>query len=625
MSDNKNINRLFNEFPPVSTKDWETKINQDLKGADYEKKLVWKTLEDINVKPYYRSEDLENLKHLEFFPGDFPFIRGNKTDNNDWYIRQDIIVDNANDANKKALKILNRGVNSIGFVFNNFETFSKNDFNKLLNDIHINSIEINFIAGHYSVEILRWLIEKIKNEKLNPDEIIGSVDFDTIGVLTLKGNFCKSDEFSFNYAKELIEIGKELPNFKNIVIHGDYFHNSGSSIVQELGFSLAVGCEYLYQLTKRGISIDDIAPKFKFQFAVGSNYFMEIAKLRAARMLWAKIIECFSPCCQEKAKMNIHCETSQWNKTIYDPYVNMLRSTTESMSAALAGTDSLTVLPFDKAYSEPSDFSERIARNTQIVLKEEAYFNKVIDPSAGSYYIEKLTDSIVEQSWKLFCEVEENGGYVEAFKKGFIQNEIKKITQKRDLNIATRKEIFLGTNQFPNFDETLKIEIPDSVIIPKSAKAENAITEPLIPYRGTQAFEILRQKTEKSGKRPKTFMFTYGNLAMRKARATFSCNFFACAGFEVVDNSGFKTIDEGIKASIDNKADIVVICSSDDEYKEIVPEIYNKLKDKAIIVVAGYPKNIVDELKSKGIKNFIHVKSNILETLSDLQKQLGIK
>lgn len=622
MSENKK--KLFEEFPPVSTETWKEKITTDLKGADFEKKLVWKTMEGFKVQPYYRAEDLEKLDYLETFPGEFPYIRSKKKDNNDWYIRQDINVKDAKKANEKALDLLMKGINSIGYVFDDSKDVTNEDLDQLFKDICLESIEANFVNAHPSKDVVNWLVQKVNDVNANKSEIYGSIDFDPLGYLTSTGKFCKTAEKSFEKAKSIIQLSKDLPKFQTITVHGDYFHNAGSSLVQELAFSLAVGAEYLYQIAQLGLSVDEVAPKIRFKFSVGSNYFMEIAKLRAARLLWAKIVESYNPSCKCKGKMNIHSETSKWNLTIYDSYVNMLRTTTEAMSAALGSTDSLTVLPFDVAQNETTEFSERIARNQQILLKEEAYFNKVVDPASGSYYIENLTDSIAENAWNLFNEVEEKGGYLETFNAGFIQEKIKEVAQQRDMNIAQRREILLGTNQFPNFTESYKGEISEDLFQPKTIKSDEQIAQPLVPYRGSMAFEALRTKTEKAAKTPKAFMLTMGNLAMRKARATFSCNFFACAGFEVVDNLGFKTVEDGVNAALEAKADIVVLCSSDDEYTTIAPEVYEMLKGKAIVVVAGYPKDAMEDLKAKGITNFIHVRSNVLETLTGFQKELGL-
>jgi methylmalonyl-CoA mutase len=316
-------------------------------------------------------------------------------------------------------------------------------------------------------------------------------------------------------------------------------------LVQELAFSLAMGVEYISWLTEQGVDSAEALSKIKFNFALGSSYFMEIAKIRAARYLWAKLAESYLPSEIDSSMMCIHAENSQWNKTVYDPYVNMLRTTTEAMSAVLGGIHSLTVLPFDVAYQKPTAFSERAARNQQLIIKEEAYFGKVVDPAAGSYYIENLTQSMIQHSWTLFLKVQEMGGYTEAFTQGFIQSEINNLAQKRESNIATRRETVLGVNQYPNFGEVADKKVVSMDVVRKISiqKPADADCNPLPQYRVSQAFEELRLKTDLASKRPKVFMLTVGDVAFRRARAQFSCNFFACAGFEVVDNIGFKSVD----------------------------------------------------------------------------------
>jgi methylmalonyl-CoA mutase len=293
----------------------------------------------------------------------------------------------------------------------------------------------------------------------------------------------------------------------------------------------------------------------------------------------------------------------------------MLRATTESMSAIIGGTDSLSVTPFDNIFIANNDFSNRIARNIQIILSEEAYFDRVIDPAAGSYYIENLTNSIAAEAWKLFLKVEKEGGYIACLKKGLIQSEIKTISDKRINDIASRRETLVGTNQYPNFNEQVLGNIEKDVFEDKNEVPTNQVVKPIKSLRGAQAFEKLRLTTEKSGKRPKVFMLTIGSLAMRLARSQFSSNFFALAGFEVIDNNGFDSIEEGVRSALEVKADIVVLCSSDDEYATLAPEAYEKIGSKAIFVVAGAPASM-EELVTKGIVNFINIKSNVLEALT---------
>jgi len=612
MADNKE--KLFTEFPPVSTQEWVNKITTDLKGADFDRKLVWRTLEGINVQPFYRSEDLEGIDYLEQVPGDFPYVRGNKT-SNEWYIRQDIDAKNIEAANNKALDVLMKGVNSLGFCIEKGKKLSEEEITALLKDIALDCLDINFEPAHSSKEIIAFV-------KKNAEKATGSVNYDALGKFAITGAFCESAEKSFDFATELIKDAAALSNFKVIGVNGRNFNNAGANIVEDLAFTLAMGNEYLSELTERGLSVDEIAQKMKFNIAVGGNYFMEMAKIRAARLLWSKIVEAYEPNDKAAAKMSIHAETSQWNKTAYDPYVNMLRTQTEAMSGVIAGVDSFTVKPFNVAFEESTEFSERIARNQQILLKEEAYFDKIVDPAAGSYYIENLTNSIAEHAWKLFLEVQEKGGFIAAMKAGFIQGKINETVDTRNKNIARRKDTYLGTNQFPNFNEVLA-DLNAKALESVNLKAENAIIEPLTIQRGSQTFENLRFKTDKSGRRPKVFMMTMGNLNFRLARAQFSSNFFAVAGFEPIDNNGFPTVEEGVKAAMDVKADIVVLCSSDDEYAEWAPAAYELLKDKAIFVVAGAPA-CADELKAKGVTNFINVKTNVLEELTRYQKELNI-
>jgi methylmalonyl-CoA mutase len=617
---------LFAEFPPISTEQWEAVIVKDLKGADYERKLIRKTLDGINIRPYYRNENLKDLKHItEPNPGEFPFVRGNRPDNN-WLIRQDIYVENCKSANLIALEAIQRGAESISFAIKSLSNVDSTSIADLLKGFPFESIELNFSPGKHISTLIDLLAEYFKLKNIDSTKIKGSFSYDPLGCLTKTGSFCEQGLGDGKvFTKEIFEkISLILPNFEVFAIHAKHFKNAGSTIVQELAFAMNMASEYLSSANSMGIPIKTIATKIRFNFAVGPEYFMEIAKIRAARYLWAKIIEAYDNESANNAKINIHSVTAEYNQTVYDPYVNTLRSTTEAMAAVIGGSDSLTVLPFNIQFDEANPFSERIARNQQIILKKESYLDKVADPSAGSYFIENLTNSIIEAAWQLFLEVEEKGGYLAAFKQGFIQESISKTAQKRDTNIASRQEILLGTNQYPNFKEKAK----DSIKISAKKTGSNAmcndkIAEPIKIYRAAEAFEDLRLTTEKSGKTPKVFLLPYGNIAMRKARAAFSTNFFACAGFEVIDNNGFASPKDGIDAAIASKSEIVVLCSSDEEYPVIAKEIVDSLKGK-IVVIAGNPKESLELLQSIGIKYFIHVKSNVLETLKSFQKDLAI-
>jgi len=627
MEKNDQDKKLFSEFPPISTSQWEEKINADLKGADYDKKLIWKTDEGINVRPYYRAENLEELGYLSSPPGETPFIRGTKKDTNNWIIRQDIENDNIIEANRIAIDAISHGANAIGLDVKAITAHKQ--MQQLLQGIDISKTGINFISSRSYPLTLELFIYELAHRDLDGTKVSGSLNFDPIGFLLLHGDFYLTKQGNFDEAEYLIQtINKKIPGFHAITVNGQLFNNAGATLIQELAYSLASGNEYLAELTSKGLPVESIADSILFSFGIGSNYFMEIAKLRAARLLWSKIVEEYHPETPESGRMFIHSTTSLWNKTIYDPYVNLLRTTTEGMSAVIGNSDSISILPYDSPYKNESEFSRRIARNQQLILKEEAYLDKVIDPAAGSYYIENLTNSIAVNTWELFKNIEERGGMIECIKTGFIQHEIEKSCRKKDMDIAQRKIVILGTNQYANPLESIAGNIEKPIGI---GNETTSTYKKLQIYRGAYAFEEIRLATEnavsKGIKKPAVFLLTVGNPGMRRARASFAMNFFGCAGYEVIDNPGFKAVEEGVKVALNSKAEIVVVCSSDDEYAAIIPVVCKGIKSEnnnVLIFVAGYPKEIVEQLKSDGIDDFIHIRTNVLEFLKNLNKKFGI-
>ena len=634
MADSKE--KLFSDFSPVSTQEWMDKITVDLKGADFEKKLVWKTNEGFKVKPFYRQEDLEGLKTTEGLPGQYPYIRGIKKDDNTWFIRQDITVNDAAEANSKALDILNKGVDSLGFQIKAKE-LNAEYLDTLLKDICCECVELNFsTCQRHMLQLAQLLVAYFQKKGYAPEKLKGSLNFDPISKMMQKG---KDVSAVIATGKELVETLAAYPHFRCIAVNSVQLNNAGAYIYQELGYALAWGNEYLNQLVEAGVPAALAAKKIKFNFGISSNYFMEIAKFRAARMLWADIVKQYAPKCPRTdckntgadgtcycaCKMVAHAETSNFNLTLFDAHVNLLRTQTEAMSAAIAGVNSITVSPFDKAYETPDDFSERIARNQQLLLKEESHLNRIVDPAAGSYYIENLTVAIAKQAWDLFLAVEEAGGMLQAVKAGSIQEAVNQSNKARHEAVSKRKEILLGTNQYPNFNELAGDKRPldgcKKCGCGGEAHEEEGTLAKLETARAASEFEALRLETEESGKRPKAFMLTIGNLAMRQARAQFSCNFLACAGYQVIDNLGFASVEEGIEAAMKAQADIVVICSSDDEYAEYAIPAFKALNGRAMFIVAGAPA-CMEELKAAGIENFIHVRCNVLETLREYNSKL---
>ncbi len=597
--------KLFSEFQAPTKQEWLDKIGVDLKGADFQKRLVWKTPEGFSVQPFYQRDDVEKLSTPYSMPGEFPFVRGNKKNDNTWYIRQEIEADDAKAANAKALDILNKGIDSLSFTIPG-DSVSAEFVEVLLKDIYCDCVELNFnTCKRHSVELAEILVAYFEKKGYDKEKIVGSIDWDPMDKILQGKPVDHIMDVMNTYAVPLVNTLKDYPNFRCITVNAVNLSNKGAYCMQELGYALAWGNEYMQQLTDAGVDATLAAKKIKFNMGISENYFMEIAKFRAGRMLWAEIVKQYNPQCDCACQMIVNAITTEYNMTIFDAHVNLLRSQTETMSAALAGVHSIVVTPFDAAYEKPDDFSERIARNQQLLLKEECHFNIVVDPSAGSYYIETLTESLAKEAWKEFLAVEEKGGFLEAIKSGAVQEDIDATNAKRHTLAAQRREFILGTNQFPNFNE----------------KSEGK--RPLNNTRLAADFENLRLATEGAAKQPVAFMLTIGSLVWRQARAQFSCNFLASAGYKVIDNLGFPTVEEGIEAAMKVNADIVVLCSSDEEYAEYAVPAFKALNNRAMFVVAGAPE-CMEDLKKEGIENFIHVKVNQLETLKEFNAKLGI-
>ena len=609
--------KLFDMFPPITTEEWMAKINVDLKGADFNKKLVWRTNEGFNVMPFYRKEDIEGLYTIGSLPGEFPFVRGTR-DNNDWLIRQQILGETPQEINDHARHSIDRGVESIGIKL--CKDFNPADIETILKGIDIRKIEVNIsCCPGKAAEVAEALVSYVKANGAS-DEFRGAIEFNPYKRLLRHGlAFPKSIS---EEAMKVYAAVKEIKGIKCFMVDSYLLNNAGAYITQELGYALAWGAQWLTTLTEAGLTPCEANARIKFNMGISSNYFMELAKFRAARMLWAEIVKAYNPESLDCCKMHAHAVTSQFNQTIYDAHVNLLRSMTETMSAALAGVDSIETLPFDLQYKKPDEFSERIARNQQLLLRSESHLDKVIDPAGGSYYIETLTASIAEQAWKLFIETQEAGGFEALLTKGEIQGKVNESGIKRHTDVARRKEILLGTNQYPNFNEKALDKIENTgCCCGCGENAADGAVEYLNFDRAASQFEQLRLDTERSGKRPKVFMLTIGNLAMRLARAQFSANFFGCAGYEIIDNIGFNSVKEGVDAAMEKGADIVVLCSSDDEYAQFAPEAYKELNGRALFVVAGAPA-CMDELKAQGIEDFIHVRVNVLDTLTGFNAKL---
>ncbi len=615
--------KLFEEFPPVSKQEWKDLIMKDLNGGDYQKKMVWHTIDGIEVEPLYTAEDIENIGFSKGAPGVFPFARGNKSIDNSWEICQTINASDVKAANAKAKEFIKKGVQGIEFLLDFMN--DQNEFDALLEGIDIENISIHFQGSHSYSILINLLKNHCVSRNIDTKKIKGSFNFDSFAYYLLNGEYYNSCSDNLNELKCLFdETAQTFPKYKVLTINGHHFHNAGASIVQELAFTLSSAHEYLVKMLEVNLKAADMLPYFRLSFATGSSYFAEIAKIRAARLLWAYITRHYVPGNQELAQVEIHSVSSLWNKTIFDPYNNMLRTTTETMSAILGGSNSINTLPYDITYRPSEGLSDRVARNIQHILKEESYLDKVIDPAAGSYYIENLTASIAHHAWELFQQIEQQGGFIKAMENRFVFDAITKTATERYNLIASRRTTVLGVNQYPNRKESMVEKITNPLPKHRPEKA-------LKLFRGAQAFEELRLATgnyvKNGGVRPKVYLAQYGNLSMRITRAQFITNFFAIAGFEIVEGPSINNIEWTVNQIKEQKPDIVAICSSDDDYGDVAPELakaIKQLESDITVIIAGNPAEHIETLKTAGVDDFIHVKTNALASLQSYQEKLGV-
>jgi methylmalonyl-CoA mutase len=606
--------RLFSDFPEITTRMWEEKIRSDLKGDDYNKKLVWNSDEGIPIKPFYRQEDIEALDYLEGIGN----LKNQSDTPNGWLICQQLTPGKKLEKTNKRIKAaLKGGAQAIRIQLGEARLSEVPVLEQLFDGISLQEAELHF-GGCPSADALYSSLCTVASHKGSEySELKGCLGADPLGKMAETGIPIASFE---NLGKLVKKVKESSPEMKVIEVHGSLIQNASSNLVDELAFSMAMASEYMAILTDRGIDPLTAQEALLLYLGSGPNYFMEIAKLRAARILWVKIAEAYGVE-TSKARIRIHSVSSQWNMTLYDPHVNMLRGTTEAMSSILGGADLVNVLPYDYPNGKGSAFSDRIARNVQIILREEAYFDQVGDPASGSYYIESLTDSLAEKAWDLFCEVESMGGFRKAFAAGWIQDKALASRKKKTDRASSGRGRILGTNAYPNFHE---LNLHQLIASPKIAEMDmtGSTLRPLQAFRLSWPFEKLRLETERSKRRPRVLLFKYGNPVWMTARATFAANFFACAGYEIVDPSPFKTLNEGLSSACSGNFDIVVLCSSNDVYSRTAPAIQKALSGISIVVIAGYPADNIDELKKAGLEHFIHRESNVLQTLTSFNKAL---
>lgn len=573
---------MLQEFPPVTTQAWEDAIRNDLKGADYARKLIWQTPEGLAVQPYYRAEDLVNPERNEEISGTPSCV----VKSGDWRICEEIDAVDLEDANRAAQRAIEAGSEEIAFL--NVAVRNASDLKMLLVNLH--EVPVDFPSA--GEPLLRLLGEKLK---ARPDSLRITTGWNPLD--------------NFDFAAEIAATAP--PSFVPFTIRAEDFAESGANAVQEIGFALSVGVEFLAGMQERNVEIDRAAAAISFSFSTGASYLFQIAKLRAFRRVWSQAVESFGGT-DIGARTRIRTRTSRWNKTIYDPHVNVLRATTEAMSAILGGADSICVAPFDECYKTPNEASRRLARNTQIILKREVLLGQVADPGAGAYCLEVMTDYLAREAWKTMQKIESDGGYRKVSASGQLHAALDQAIAASEKAVVSRRRVLTGTNQYADPHETALDRI-----------------EPLhfsAVHRAAQPYERLRLRYERHLARtgtPLRFLLTeFGDAKMRAARSNFAANFLACAGFEIAVEHLEKA---GAIAASDT--DVIVLCSSDAEYPAMAAELAKELTAlgrKTPLIVAGNPES-ADQLRAAGVADFIHIKSNPIEVLAYWQQRLGIE
>lgn len=455
---------LFNEFPEVSAKQWKQKIQMDLKGADYNETLVWESLEGINVKPFYHQEDLKNIPTYSL-PKD-----------HDWSVGQSIYVGDTQKANTKALEIMEKGVESLVFTIPN----EKTDFEALFKGINPEGLELYFNFDFLALEPIKKLVSLLKDKKAK-----AHLNIDLINHLAKDGNWYHNMEKDHELLTELVSLGTS--NISIIGVDLSLYQNSGANMVQQLAYGLAHANEYLNHITLNGA---EKSLPITFKVAVGSNYFFEIAKIKALRWLWNSLAAEYGI----KSNCTILALPSKRNKTLYDYNVNMLRTTSESMSGVLGGADTVCNLAYDAIYHKDNEFGERIARNQLLLLKEESYFTEASQFADGAYYIESLTNQLAEKALVLFKQIEKAGGFLDSLKKGMVQRKIKESAEKEQQLFDEGKIVSLGTNKYQNPQDRMKDNLELYPFV--KTKARKTIIEPIIEKRLAEASEQKRLNDE---------------------------------------------------------------------------------------------------------------------------------
>jgi methylmalonyl-CoA mutase len=705
---------LLGDFGPVTRDAWRKVVETELKGDPFEKRMLTRTIDGLTLQPIYRREDAERLTHTQALPGFPPFVRGTSAAGyraRPWEVSQEITASSPADFNDQARAGLERGLTALNMVLDKatrngadpdwaeplevgaggLSVYSLNELGRALDGIDLERVPLFIRSGASGMPVAALLVALARRRGKEPARLCGCIETDPLGVLAHEGRLPQSMAGAYREMAALTSwAAVHAPRLQTICVHSRPWHEAGGSAVHELGFALATALDYLREMNARGLGVDLVAPRVRLACTVGTQFFTEIAKLRAMRALWSHLISALGG--GERAQQaRLHVRTSLFNKTVYDPYVNVLRTTVEAFAGVLGGCDSLQVGRFDEVLRPPGEFSQRLARNQQLVLRDECHLTEVIDPAGGSWFIETLTDELARRAWALFQEVERQGGMTRALRAGFPQKEVSKVAAERLDRIAQRRDTLVGTNQYADPTETAAPEAPPDMAafhrrrvqqvtatrtaaddgehhvvlerlaqvvgrekealfaaaieagaagatlgeVTRAIRIEDRPDEPLVPVcltRAAEGFERLRGAVDarraRTGRQPTVFLANMGPLKQHKARADFARGFLEVAGFRVISPAGFETPEAAIAAGLESGADAACVCSTDETYPALVPDVvrgWRARRPETVMILAGYPVDQVEGYRKSGIDEFIHIRANALDVLSAIARRLGVE
>jgi methylmalonyl-CoA mutase len=618
----------LNPFGAASYEDWRRLAERDLAGAPFERRLV-KRVAGLEVQPLYTARD--QPPDIGSLPGQPPYRRGRRPPSataGQWGIAQDIAQHDPEAAVRAARDAIDGGATWLALRLE--------DPSPVLDAVPLASVGVLLSGGHGSLPATRML-QHVKQKALATTPLSGCLGLDPLGSWAARGVLPCSLEAALAEAAEIARRAHgEAPGLRALLVNASVYHGAGADAARELGIALATGVAYLRVLTDAGLPIGVASSQLAFELSLGTDFFLEIAKLRAARLAWSRLVAAAGG---DATAQSLFCiaRGSRRALTRRDAWVNLLRGTSESFAAVVGGADVVITPSLTDALGESLALGARLARNTQHVLAHEAQLTRVLDPGGGSFYIEALTDALARKAWEHLQALERAGGVARSLQDGVLQRELLAALEAERLAVETRRVPIIGVSQYARVDEqepayqpvddeaaTPRVSLP-----PDAAPSAPAVCTPLVLERLAEPFEDLRahadELTRQQGKRPRVFLANLGPVSSHEPRAAFAQGYFAAGGFATSSNDGFETPEAAAAAFAGSGADIAVICSSDAIYAELAAKTARALSQQhpRAIVLAGNPGANEAAYRAAGISHFIFFGDNAVQSLSALLDRVG--